>query len=199
MIVIYYKLVIVRNYIGGNTMCIDKYKEEAYDWYFKIPYEPKSDFDKEFIEEFVLDNYDRHLSGKKLNDSRLNQFMKMPMNRGSRIILHVRNPSEDSIICALKQNSDLIFMFETVTDKMRIVCVKKDGEFIKNFADPSIEVQRVAVRQDPYAIEHIKNPSQEILDLAMTITPKVSKLIPKYIIDGQHIIDRSILEEETKP
>lgn len=178
-------------------MCTSEYKKVAYAWYFKIPYEPTSDFDREFIDEFVMDNWDLYLNGRKLNDSRLNQFMKM--NPKSRIILHVRNPSDDSIICALKQNSELIFELENVTDRMRIVCVKKDGEFIRHFEDPSIEVQRVAVKQDPYAIEHIKNPSQEILDLAMSITPKVHKLIPWYVIDGQQTIDHSILDEETKP
>jgi hypothetical protein len=165
----------------------------AYEWYFKKKYITSNEEDTLFIREFVLDNYDRYLKGKPCNDSRLNEYIKH--HRSSDIILYVRNPSEGSIICALKQYPDLIFKLTDVeiTDDMRITCVAGDGEFIQHFDNPSMDVQKVAVRQNPYAIEFIKNPSQEILDLALSITPKVGKLIPGYIIDGQQTISREIL------
>ena len=71
-------------------------------------------------------------------------------------------PSEEVQLAAVSEYGGAIEYIDNPTEKAQLAAVTQNGLAIKHIDNPSEEVQLAAVKQTGYAIKHIANPSEEL-------------------------------------
>jgi len=79
----------------------------------------------------------------------------------------INDLDEQEILEILEHKPDIIKHIKNPTEEMQMLAVKADGRLIKDIKNPSEELQLAAINETPEAFEFIKNPSEEMQMLAV--------------------------------